>query len=271
MSEGSRNQRFSLEGKVAIVTGGGMGIGKGIARRIAQAGARVMVADMNLEAANEAVAEITTLGSSAAAVRANVSVVEDSLKAVEDTVREFGRLDILVNNAGISSAMPFLDVTEELYDKTLDVNLKGTFFFSQAAAREMIKEGHGGKIINIASTDALHPSRFLSHYGASKGGIMSLTKAMAKEMAVHGILVNAIAPFGVVTPGGFVTFQPMIDKDAKMSAEVDKTFNTFLERTLLQRAAEPEEIGDVAVFLSSPASDYIAGTVIVADGGFLLG
>lgn len=271
MPGGAIGQQFSLDGKVAIVTGGSKGIGKGIAKKLALAGARVMIVARSMEAANKTVDEIVSRDGSAAAIQANVSVVEDAFKAVEDTVKEFGRLDILVNNAALYTAMPFLDVTEELYDRTLAVNLKGTFFFSQAAAQEMIKEEHGGKIINIASKDALHPSGLLTHYGSSKGGVVSLTKAMAKELAVHGILVNAIAPGGVATPGSSSAFQQMIEKYGKMPEEVEKVINAALDRPLLKRLGTPGEIGDVAVFLASPASDYIVGVVISADGGIILG
>jgi 2-dehydro-3-deoxy-D-gluconate 5-dehydrogenase len=264
-------QQFDLDGKVAIVTGGARGIGKGIATILAGAGANVMLADVNMEGANETVKEIRAAGGKAAAVRADVTVVADASKLVEATVKEFGRLDILVNNAGYSQIVPFLDVTEALYDRTLDINLKGMFFCSQAAAREMIREGKGGKIINIASLAAYLPTNPQTHYSASKGGAVSLTKAMARELVSHGILVNAVVPGGVNTPGGLETLDELVRIRGPLSEEeTEAVLLSFVPKILVNRVAEPEEIGNVVLFLASPASNYVVGTVIVVDGGVLL-
>jgi 2-deoxy-D-gluconate 3-dehydrogenase len=263
-------QQFRLDGKVAVITGGAMGIGKGITKILAEAGANVMVADVNMEVANETVEEIRATGSKAAAVRADVTVVADASKLVEATVKEFGGLDILVNNAGYMQIVPFLDVTEELYDRTLDINLKGMFFYSQTAAREMIRQGKGGRIINIASLAAYLPTHPLTHYSASKGGVVSLTKAMARELVSHGILVNAVAPGGVNTPGGLTTTDEIIKMTGHLSKEMEDILVSYATKVLLNRLAEPEEIGNVVLFLASPASNYIVGTVIVVDGGVML-
>jgi 2-dehydro-3-deoxy-D-gluconate 5-dehydrogenase len=142
---------FDLTGKVAIVTGGAMGIGQGIALRLAEAGAAVVIADVSLPAAEDTAYQIRASGGKAKAMRADAASVADSTRTVQETVREFGRLDILVNNAGIYPMVSALEVTEALWDKVLDINLKGVFFYTQAAAQEMVKEGHGGKFINIAS------------------------------------------------------------------------------------------------------------------------
>ena len=148
---------FDLSGKGAVVTGGAMGIGQGIAFRLAEAGAGVMIADINLEAANQTVQEIKSRGGKAQAVYADVRSAADAKKVAKAMVEAFGSLDILVNNAGIYPLVPLLQVTEELWDRVLDVNLKGGFLYAQASAEEMIKAGHGGRIINIASIDALKP------------------------------------------------------------------------------------------------------------------
>ena len=194
-------QLFDLSGKGAVVTGGAMGIGQGIAFRLAEAGAGVMVADIDLKAATQTAKQIEARGGKAQATYADVNSAADAEKVAQDAVDAFGSLDILVNNAGIFPSSRFLDISEESWDKVLDVNLKGVFLYSQAASRAMIKAGHGGKIINMASMEALKPWGGHTHYGASKSGVAMLTKSMALELAADKILVNAVAPGGIQTPG----------------------------------------------------------------------
>ncbi len=170
---------YDLKGKAAIVTGGAMGIGEAIALRLAEAGASVMIADISQEAANKVVERIKSKNGNASAIYADASSVDDASKVVQATVDAFGRLDILVNNAGIYPFTPALQMTELMWDKVLGINLKGVFFFAQAAAQQMIQAGHGGKIVNIASIDSLHPTGNLAHYDASKGGVVMVTKALA--------------------------------------------------------------------------------------------
>lgn len=253
----SITQLFDLTGKAAIVTGGAMGIGQGIVLRLAEAGAAVMITDINLEAANNTVNQIRSKGGKAEAIKADASSVADARRTVQETVRAFGRLDILVNNAGIYPFAPALQMTEELWDKVLDINLKGLFFYSQAAAQEMMNEGHGGKIINIASIDALHPTGNLVHYDASKGGVVMVTKALALELGPHNITVNAIAPGGIQTPG------------ASGPAVSDEFMQAFISKIPLRRMGVPDDIARVVFFLASGASDYMTGSLVVVDGGFL--
>ena len=248
---------FDLNGNVAIVTGGAMGIGQGIALRLAEAGASVMITDVNLQAAQATVAQIRDKGGKAEATKADAANVADAKRAIEETVRAFGRLDILVNNAGIYPFAPALEVTEALWDKVLDINLKGVFFTAQAAAQEMLREGHGGKIVNIASIDALHPTGMLVHYDASKGGVVMVTKALALEFGPQHILVNAIAPGAIQTPG------------ASSPASSEEMMQAFTARIPLRRMGAPDDIAKVVLFLASAASDYMTGSVIVVDGGFL--
>lgn len=250
-------QLFDLKGKVALVTGAAMGIGQGIALRLAEAGAAVMIADIRPQAAEETVSQIRARAGEAQAIKADVSRVADAARAVEETVQAFGRLDILVNNAGIFPMSPALEVGEALWDKVLDINLKGLFFFTQAAAREMIKEGHAGKIINIASIDAFHPTGNLVHYDSSKGGVVMLTKSLALEFGPQNITVNAIAPGGIQTPG---TGGPSIP---------DEMIQAFVARIPLRRMGVPDDIAGVALFLASSAADYMTGSIVVVDGGFL--
>lgn len=250
-------QLFDLTGKVAIVTGGAMGIGQGIAFRLAEAGAAVMIADVNLEAAEDTASQIRVEGGKAKAIKADASSVADAKRTVQETVRAFGRLDILVNNAGVYPLAPALEVTEALWDKVMDINLKGLFFYTQAAAQEMVNEDHAGKIINIASIDALHPTGNLVHYDASKGGVVMVTKALALEFGPRNISINAIAPGGIQTPG------------ASSPSTSDEMIQAFAARIPMRRMGVPDDIAKVVLFLASGASDYMTGSVVVVDGGFL--
>jgi 2-dehydro-3-deoxy-D-gluconate 5-dehydrogenase len=250
-------QLFDLAGKVAIVTGGGMGIGQSIAYRLAEAGAAVMIADVDLDAANNTAGQIQVEGGEAKTLLADVSSLPDARRTVEATLHAFGRLDILVNNAGVYPFVPAMEVTEALWDKVLDTNLKGLFFYAQASAEEMIKEGHAGKIINVASIDALHPTGLLAHYDAAKGGVLMVTRALALELAQYSIGVNAIAPGGIETPG------------AGIPTAADESYQTFVARIPMGRLGVPDEVARVALFLASSASDYMTGSLVVVDGGYL--
>ena len=201
MANQTIRQIFDLSGKSAIVTGGALGIGKGISLRLAEAGAAVMIADFNLDAVRETAAEIKDNSGKAVAIRADTSSLTDAQKVVQAAVDTFGSIDILVNNAGIYPFSPALELTEALWDKVLNINLKGLFFYAQAAAQKMVESGKGGKIINLASIDALHQTGNLVHYDASKGGVVMVTNALALELGRHNITVNAIAPGGIQTTG----------------------------------------------------------------------
>jgi 2-deoxy-D-gluconate 3-dehydrogenase len=256
---------FDLSGKVAIVTGGAQGIGKGIALRLAEAGACVAISDINLESAQATVAEMKKLGYKAAAVQSDTSKVADAERTVHEVLKIFGDLHILVNNAGIYPFASTDSMTEAVWDKTLDINLKGIMFFSQAAARAIVAKGHGGKIVNIASVDGFHPTGNLLSYDASKGGVVMLTKALAKDLAPKGINVNAIAPGAIVTPGASGGL-------AGMSKEqIDAITKAFTATIPMGRQGVPDDIGRVALFLVSEAADYVTGSTVVADGGYLVG
>lgn len=262
-------QLFDLTGKGAIVTGAAMGIGQAIASRLAEAGAGVMITDINPEAASQTVEQIMARGGKARAIHADATSADDAKKAVEATVESFGRLDILVNNAGIYPFSPILEISEEMWNKVLDINLKGVYSYSQAAAREMVRAGHGGKIVNIASMEGLHPREQLAAYVASKGGMIMLTKAMALELATHNILINAIAPGGVWTPGtkAQVAALQASGKSVDQLAEMGKS---FMARLPLGRTGEPDDVAKVVLFLASAAADYMTGSVLLVDGGFQL-
>ncbi|MBI5032150.1 MAG: SDR family oxidoreductase [Chloroflexi bacterium] len=260
-------QLFDLKGKSAIVTGGALGIGQAIALRLAEAGAAITIADVNLNAANATVEQIKVQGGKVQAVQADAASVADAKRVVEMTLSAFGSIDILVNNAGIFPFSPATQTTEELWDKVLDVNLKGAFFYSQAVAQKMIDAGRGGKIIMIASIDSLHPTGNLAHYDASKGGMLMLTKSLAVEFGRYNINVNAIAPGGIQTPGGESQAATIL-KATGMTPE--QMVKGFVSRIPLGRMGAPDDIAKAVLFLASAAADYMTGSLMVVDGGYLL-
>lgn len=260
------NELINLSGKTAIITGA-VGIGFGIANRLAEAGANIVIAARSLDATNESVKKITEKGGKAKAVQADVTVEEDVKRLVASAVAEFGSIDILVNNAGIYPAVPFTQMTSSDFDKVINVNLKGVFLCTKYVVEQMIKQGKGGKIINITSIDAIHPSSVgLAHYDASKHGVWGFTKNIALELAHHKIWVNAIAPGGIMTPGS----QKAQNAGPSQAVDMSKMMEEFLAKIPLRRMGEPDDIGKVALFLASDMSSYMTGSQIVVDGGALL-
>jgi 2-deoxy-D-gluconate 3-dehydrogenase len=263
-STGGIASLLDLTGRRAIVTGAAMGIGRAVASRLADAGARVVVADIDAEAAELTAKELSDHGHVVRAVQANVSAEADAQRLLDTTVDWFGGVDVLVNNAGIFPTVAVLDMTAEAFARVIEVNLHGVFLCSRTAARQMVDQGAGGRIINITSVDALHPSSVgLAHYDASKHGVWGFTKNLALELAPHRIWVNAIAPGGIVTPGvSHMSSAPGVDPQ--------EILQHFLARIPMGRMGEPDEIGKVALFLASDMSSYMTGTQVVVDGGVLL-
>ena len=251
---------FDLTGKTALVTGASSGIGRASAIALARQGARVAVAARRLDKLEALVGEITSEGHEAIAVRVDVTKKTDIETAVEKDVAAFDRIDILVNNAGTLDYSPFLNLTEEAWDKVIDTNLKGYFLVAQAVSRRMVKNTKqtGGRIINIASiasggVGVGYPT--LSHYCASKGGIVALTEAMAVELGPYGILVNAIGPGGIETE-----MTQGISKEQKQA---------MTARLAVKRLGKPEEIASAVVYFASNESSYTTGATLYIDGGWL--
>lgn len=238
-----------LTNKVAIITGAGLGIGKGIAFKLAKENCSVVVSDIN-EADAKKVAE--EIGGNAVAIKCNVSKKEEVDNLINQAVKRFGKIDILVNNAGIYPYKAFLEMTEEDWDKVLNINLKSIFLCSQAAAKVMEE---GSKIIDISSIAAFVGFPQLSHYCASKGGINGFVRSLAIELAPKKINVNAVAPGAINTPG---------------VAASEEMKNQIISTIPLKRMGEPEDIANAVLFLASDESSYITGQIIVVDGGWTI-
>jgi len=250
---------FELEGKVALVTGARRGMGRTHCLILASAGAKVVVSDINKEECQKVVAEIEDKGGEALAVKCDISQKSEVEAMVAQAVERFGRVDILVNNAGIADFKEFISMTEEDWDRTIDINLKGYFLCSQAAVKEMIKTG-SGVIVNIGSIAMGQTGvgfQNLVHYVASKGGIAGMTEALALELAHYNIRVNAVAPGAIDTP--------MVDPIKSN----DEGLKGLLARLPMKRMGKPEEISSAVLFLASDASSYMTGSVINVDGGWL--
>lgn len=258
------SELLDLNGKAAIVTGGAKGIGQGIAYRLAEAGAAVLVADLDEVAAQATVKQLTDKGWKAENFKVDVSD-EAQVQAMIVTCKEkFGSVDILVNNAGIYPPAPVAQMSEEGFERVMRVNLRSVFLTTKHAAGVMKSQG-GGRIINITSIDALHPSMIgLAHYDASKHGAWGFTKNSALELAEHNIWVNAIAPGGISTPGVAAMSQ------GASAEQMAASTKAFMGKIPMHRMGESDEIGTVALFLASDMSSYMTGSQIVVDGGALL-
>ena len=255
-----------LSGKVALVTGAAQGFGFACARRLAAAGAAVVLADRRPDRLELARARLADEGAAVAAAEGDVSVEADVDRLVGAAVERFGRLDVLVNNAGVFSNFLLEHMTPEEFHRILGVNVGGAFLCTRAAAARMREQGDGGSIINISSIDAIHPSGAgLSHYGTSKHAIWGLTKSMALELGPDRIRVNAIAPGPSLTEGA-VEF---VEAGAPAGIDVDAQWAAYEQRIPLGRLAHADDVGRAALFLASGLGSYVNGAQIVVDGGLL--
>ena len=246
-----------LAGRVACVTGAGTGIGVGIALALAEAGADVAVSFHGSEVgARETAAQIERLGRRVLLRQADVSQSDQARGLVNATVDTLGRIDVMVNNAGVTWPKPFLELDDDTWDKTFAINLRGMFLCAQQAARQMVRQGAGGRIINLSSVHGFSASTRHVHYEATKGGINMFTKALAIELAPHRITVNAIAPGAIEVERYFKTI-PSYDREA------------MGKRIPLGRVGFPADVGALAAFLASDDASYITGETILVDGGLI--
>jgi len=249
-----------LQDKIAIVTGGGTGIGRAIALGYARERAMVVIANRTVETGQRTADEIANFGGHALFVQTDIRLSEDMDRLVRHTMERFGRIDILVNNAGVANTgAPFLEMTPEMYDLVMDTNMRGTYFLTQRVARMMLKQearprGIRGKIIMITSNIADIAQADTSHYSSTKGGLNSLTRVLALELSRHGICVNAIAPGEIYVESSKAFFD-------------DPANQPRFDEVPLKRVGRPEDVAGAAVFLGSEESDYITGTITVIDGG----
>ncbi|MFT5657129.1 MAG: NAD(P)-dependent dehydrogenase (short-subunit alcohol dehydrogenase family) [Gammaproteobacteria bacterium] len=245
--------RMNFEGRVALVTGGASGIGFAIARQLAELGAKIAIADINIEGAEAAAEKLG--GAEVIAIKVDVSDPSSATSMVSDVVNHYGKLDILMHSAGVGIEKSFLDTTEEEWRRLIDIDLSGTFFCAQAAARQMAKD-HYGRIVLLSSTAGLRGGTGRAAYGAAKGGVVALTKVIAVELAHLGITANALAPGAIET-----------ELVAKMHS--DETRQVYRAAIPLDRYGTPDETAFTGVFLASEQAAYITGQTLGVDGGFL--
>lgn len=247
-----------IEGKVCVVTGAGSGIGKAISERLAEEGGKVLCVDVNEVAVNATVDGIRQTGGIAEAVRADVSDRYQVDAFITQCVERYGRIDVLVNNAGVNIPGVFHDVPDEVIDKTLNVNVKGTMYGSRAAIPHMLQQG-SGSIVNISSVNGLVSEPFLAVYSASKGAVVMLTRGIALDYAKQGIRCNAICPGWVDTPINYA--------HAEMLGGLEQVYRTIDSFQPIGRPGQPREIAHLALFLASDEASFITGSIIAADGG----
>ena len=248
---------FDFRGKTALITGGASGIGKELSRAFSECGAKVIIADIDIEKAELVAHELIKKSKIARPIKVNISNNKEIKRMVCDIVKEFGQIDILLNNAGVNIRKLAIEYTEDEWDKIIDINLKGAFFVAQEVAKIMMGSG-GGKIINTASDDAEIGHSTLSIYSASKAGLVSLTKVLAKEWAKYQINVNAIGPGYLLTE----LTKPLLSNKKK--------YDFILSEIPMGRLGTPEDIAGVALFLASQLSNYITGQTIYVEGGRLI-
>jgi glucose 1-dehydrogenase len=247
-----------LEGKIALVTGSSQGIGEGIAMRLAEEGADVVINyRSHPQGAAESVAKVEKTGRRGFAVQADLSELSEISRLIDESIAHFGRLDLLVNNAGIEKRAPFVDVTEQDYDRVLDVNLKGVFFTTQYFVRHLRDTKRPGKVINISSVHEELSFPHFASYCASKGGLRMLTRTLSVELASLGITINNVAPGAIETPIN----KSLLQDKVKLQA--------LLRQIPLARMGQPADVAGAVVYLASSDGDYVTGSTLIVDGGLL--
>lgn len=256
----------TIKGKVALVTGGGQGIGRAIALRLARDGADIAIVDMNDAKMNDVAAEVRALGRKATTFKADVSKRDDVYAAIDHAEKQLGGFDIMINNAGIAQVQPLADVTPEELDKILKINVGGVLWGIQAAAKKFKQRKHNGKIISASSIAGHDGFAMLGAYSASKFAVRALTQAAAKEYASDGITVNAYGP-------GIVGTDMWVEIDRRFAeitgAKVGETYKKYVEGIALGRAQTPEDVAAFVAYLASPDADYMTGQTPLIDGGLV--
>ena len=250
---------LNLKGKTAIVTGGARGLGFHVVNRLCEAGEEVMIVDIALEFAEDALEYFSNKGYNVKFIKADIRYTSQINEAVDETMKVFGKIDILVNNAAIWRMNRFLEMTEETWDDTLDTDLKGSVFFCQSVAKKMVEKNIKGKIINIASVAGLSmesPYGFLAQYSASKGGLVSISQSLARELKPLGITINCVLPGGMVTPGAIHTE----GMDGSMQKVQEKSPKTPATRN-------PDEVARMVFMMCTDVAEFMHGSTIVVDGG----
>ena len=250
------SRTIDLAGRVALITGGGAGLGVTLSRTFADAGAAVAVLGRTGATVQATADEVTAAGGRAIAIEADLRDAAQVRAAVDRTVAELGGLDILVNNAGVYPHSSLLDLPDEEWDDVFAINLRGAFIATREAARAMIAGGRGGRIVSIASVDAVAPEPRFSHYDASKGGLVALTRSLALELGPHGITINAVGPGLIDGPG--------------LEANVPRRKAAFLAHVPLGTIGQPREIADAVLFFASDLASWITGQTLYVDGGVML-
>lgn len=257
-----------MEGRTVIVTGGAQGIGRGIAERLASEGANVMIGDLNAVGADEVASYLSNDGLNVAAHPVDVSQRDSTEALIAATVSRFGQLDVMFNNAGFNKPEPFLEITEEVWHRVMDVNALGVLIGTQEAAKQLMSQGTGGKIVNTASIASRQGFPAFAPYCASKAAVLSIIQAGARALAPHQITVNGFAPGVVDTP-----LWKQLDLDLVNIGEAEspgEAMKEFSAGILLGRPALPDDIAGTALFLASSDSDYMTGQVVMIDGGMVL-
>lgn len=257
---------MAIENKVALVTGAGQGIGRGIALRLAKDGASLMLVDLNPEALESVAEEVRALGRKAATFVANIADRAQVYEAIEQAEKQLGGFDIIVNNAGIAQVQALADVTPEEVDRIMRINVQGTLWGIQAAAKKFIDRGHKGKIINACSIAGHDGFALLGIYSATKFAVRALTQSAAKEYASRGITVNAYCP-GVVGTGMWTEIDKRFSEIT--GAPVGETYKKFVEGIALGRPETPDDVASLVSYLAGPDSDYVTGQSILIDGGLV--
>ena len=256
----SLKELFDLSGKVAAITGGASGMGFASARRLGEAGAAILISDINPETGKRKTKELADAGFKVDFVKCDVTQESDVANMVNTAVKTFSGLDIMVNNAGIYPVKPITEMDAETWDRIMNINMKGLFFCCLKASQQMIKQGRGGSIINMSSASAFHPTSGFTAYDSSKSGVWMLTRTLAVELAPYGIRVNSISPGPIMTEGA-------------SSPEAIELNKIRLKGRLLtdgNRQGRPDEIANAVLFLASPASSFFIGSDLIADGGWTL-